>query len=307
MTAISQNASTALLNEKRFPLGLSERIKSIRSLYEEAKVARWDPYRDVAWRGLDATGVDARTAEAARRFWSQRAWTEYTGLAETPALLVRFCLELDREADPKYFLTVRNTEEAWSIECFHRIAEAMGGYLCEPTDAAWKPVYNQHLYKVALDARNALDPYVAVHCALEDGLEYDLFRAFGEHASQPVIRSVLDKVTASKLRHAKFGWLYLETRAARMDHRAREAVASHVVAWVGNVLWQGYHVPSLSSAIDTTCDVEDRRLLAAAGLGAAPAAEEEAVVIDALARARRRLAELDIELPLVQHPRLGGV
>ena len=58
-------------------------------------------------------------------------WIEATGLTETPALLMRFCMEAGREIDPKFYLTVRNTEEAWHVECFDRVAEAFGGRMTE--------------------------------------------------------------------------------------------------------------------------------------------------------------------------------
>lgn len=310
MTALQASpgtGTTAILVEQRFPLGLSTTIDSIRSLYEQAKVGRWDPYRDVAWDDLRASAFDEATRAAARRVWSRRAWTEYTGLAETPALLVRFCLELGREADPKYFLTVRNTEEAWHIECFHQIAENLGGYLDRPGDPAWEAVFNQHRYRLALDGRQPLDPYVAVHCAMEDGLEFDLSRLHRQHSAHPVVAAVMEKITQAKHRHASFGWLYLENRAAHMDAAGRAAVAEHIGRWIGEVLWKGYHVPTLATDIDTTQDAADRRLLAQAGLGAAEAAEEEAVLLDWLAHSRQRLGEFDIELPLIRHDRLGLV
>lgn len=310
MTALQAppaTGTTAILVEQRFPLGLSTTIDSIRSLYEQAKAGRWDPYRDVPWDDLRAGDFDAPTADAARRVWSRRAWTEYTGLAETPALLVRFCLELGREADPKYFLTVRNTEEAWHIECFHQIAENLGGYLDRPGDPAWEAVFNQHRYRVALDGRQPLDPYVAVHCAMEDGLEFDLSTLYRRHSAHPALAAVMEKITQAKQRHATFGWLYLASRAAQMDQAARTAVAEHIARWIGEVLWKGYHLPTLSSDIDTAQDAADRQRLAQAGLGAALAVDEEAVMVDWLARSRQRLGELDIELPLLRHARLGLV
>ncbi|QHE88648.1 hypothetical protein [Hydrogenophaga sp. BPS33] len=310
MTALQASpgtGTTAILVEQRFPLGLSTTIDSIRSLYEQAKVGRWDPYRDVVWDDLRASAFDEATRDAARRVWSRRAWTEYTGLAETPALLVRFCLEMGREADPKYFLTVRNTEEAWHIECFHQIAENLGGYLDRPVNPAWEAVFNQHRYRLALDGRQPLDPYVAVHCAMEDGLEFDLSTLYRQHSRHPVVATVMEKITQAKQRHATFGWLYLENRAAQMDATARTAVAEHIGRWIGEVLWKGYHVPTLATEIDTAQDREDRRLLAQAGLGAAVAADEEAVLLDWLTRSRQRLGELDIELPLMRHDRLGLV
>jgi hypothetical protein len=245
--------------------------------------------------------------EAARKVWSRRAWIEYTGLAETPALLIRFCLEPGREADPKYFLTVRNTEEAWHVECFHRMAEACGGYIDRPANAAWEPVINQTLYRQVLDAGQPLDEYVAVHCAVEDGLELELYTAYLENARDQVAHSLLERVVADKRRHAEFGWLYVASRAPQLDAAVKASTARAIAAWVEHVALAGYHVPSLASGIDTHGELAAAATVAAAGLGAVSSELEEAAFTAYMTRARQRLAELGIEVPPVRHARLGDV
>jgi hypothetical protein len=296
---------TPILVERRFPLDLAESVGAIRELYETGKASRWDPQRDVAWEQFDARAHDAATLAAARKVWSRRAWVEYTGLAETPALLIRFCLEAGREADPKYFLTVRNTEEAWHVESFHRMAEACGGYLDRPADAAWEGVINQSLYRRALDAGQPLDEYVAVHCALEDGLELELYTAYLANARDPVVYALLERVVADKRRHAEFGWLYLALRAPQLDAATRRATGVALAAWVRDVACCGYHVPSLATDIDARDEAAAAAAVAAAGLGAVGADEEEALAAAYLSRARQRLAELGLDVPAVPHARLG--
>ena len=105
-------------------------LPQIRELYDSGKAGRWNPHRDIDWSAtVRRSNMMHETREAARRTWSRRLWMEVTGLTETPALLVRFCMETGREIDPKFFLTVRNTEEAWHVECFERVTEAFGGRL----------------------------------------------------------------------------------------------------------------------------------------------------------------------------------
>jgi hypothetical protein len=184
--------------ERRFPLDLRESDNAIRRLYETAKQARWQPDADVPWQQFDASKFDQRDLLAARRVWSRRAWIESGGLAETPALLIRFCLELDREADPKYFLSVRNTEEAWHLECFHRYAQACGGYLERPAQRAWEPLFNRRLYRDALHAGMPIDAYVITHCAFVDELEFELARAWLAGTTEPVARAVLEHCVADR-------------------------------------------------------------------------------------------------------------
>ena len=92
-----------LLVERRFPLELNVTLPQIRELYDSGKAGRWNPQRDIDWSTLAADAYDAPMREAARRTWSRRLWMEVTGLTETPALLVRFCMETGRESDPKFF------------------------------------------------------------------------------------------------------------------------------------------------------------------------------------------------------------
>lgn len=298
---------TPILVERRFPLDLDRSIASIRALYETAKRERWIPSTALPWASIDVSSLDETTRDAARRVWSRRAWIEYTGLLETPALLIRFCLEAGREADPKYFLTVRNTEEAWHVESFHRYANALGGYLAAPADPRWEAVFNRTLYRQALHAGQSLDAYVAVHCALEDGLELELWSRYLENAIEPVAHALLDKVVAAKRRHAGFGWLYFEERAQRLDAAARAAISHELALWVERVAFAGHHVASLSTTIDATPDVEAAALASTAGLGAVPAEEERAAFAGYLARTRERFAQSGVSLATFTHPLCGTV
>lgn len=299
-------AATRILVERRFPLSLSRSIGTIRELYETAKAGHWDPNRQLSWSEFDASAYPLAVREAARRIWSRRAWLEYTGLSETPALLIRFCLEAGRESDPKLFLSVRNTEEAWHVECFHRLTELLGGYLDRPEEKAWEQVFDQGLYRLALDADQPLDEYVAVHCAFEDGLELALYEAYFDNAKDTLVSQMLQKVVADKRRHASFGWLYLESRVAQLDSRAGEAIVTRIGAWTRDVALAGYHVPSLSRVIDSSTLDESARLVAEAGLGAVDSDSECRVFVEFYARARERLAGYGLQLPSFDHPRLGS-
>lgn len=301
-----QAIPTSILVERRFPLELKRSIVSIRDLYETSKASKWTPAKDIAWHRFDATASEA-ARDAAGLVWSRRAWLEYTGLSETPALLIRFCLELDRESDPKYFLTVRNTEEAWHVESFHRYAKTLGGYINAPSDKRWETVLNRTLYRDALDASQSLDGYVAVHCAIEDGLELALYKLYASNAREPVAAQILAKAVAAKERHASFGWLYLEERAARMDDAAKAAIASQIESWLKHVAFAGYQIPSLSTGIDAGEYDAAATLAAEAGLGAATPAQEQQTFKQCIADARTRLVQLGFALPMLSHPALGEV
>jgi hypothetical protein len=304
---ITAQRATTMKVERRFPLDLHKADDDIRGLYEAAKNARWNPEADLPWDRNELAGLAPATRAAARRVWSRRAWVEYTGMTETPALLIRFCLELNRESDPKYFLTVRNTEEAWHVETYHRYAEACGGYVEAPANPAWEPVFNRTLYRDALNAEVSIDAYVAAHCAFVDGLEFELAKAWHANATEPLARAALARCLADYERHAAFGWMYARRRAATMDADLRERVAAALKRHIVDVEFAGYHCVSLATGIDTTTESADLDDVSRAGLGSPSAAEEVAIFRDWLTLSRDRFAELGLEIPAIRHGRLGSL
>ena len=299
------NRITPIKVERRFPLDLHTADDSIRRLYETAKEARWNPETDLPWETHALADVDSIVLLAAQRVWSRRAWVEYTGMTQTPALLIRFCLELNRESDPKYFLTVRNTEEAWHVASYHRYAEACGGYHEAPADPAWEAVFNQTLYRDALDADVPIDAYVAAHCAFVDGLEYELAEGWLRGAREPLARAILERCLPDYRRHAEFGWLYAQRRAIRMEPELRQRVAAALARHIETIEFAGYHCAALATQLDAHAETADLDRVAAAGLGAVSADDEVAIFGDWLARSRARFGELGLALPTFQHPRLG--
>lgn len=292
-----------LFVERRFPLEMNVTLPEIRALYDGGKAGRWDPFRDIDWAGLGADQYDAATRDAARLCWSRRSWVEATGLTETPALIVRLCMEAGREIDPKFYLTTRNTEEAWHVECFDRIAQGFGGRIETPSDAAYQGVFNRNLHRRVLDADQNLDAYVAAHSAFEDGLELELARVWREATTNPVIAAILDHVIIDRERHASFGWLYLEARQEGWTDEDRQAIADEIADYVRDVLLKGYHCPWLSPETAGK-EAEADALVAAAGLGAADPAAEAAAIAAYVANARARLAEWGITLPLFETNRM---
>ncbi|MCW5770034.1 MAG: hypothetical protein KIT16_00260 [Rhodospirillaceae bacterium] len=295
---------TAILVERRFPLDLSHTIATIRDLYDASKAARWDPIGDIPWDRFDVSTYDAATLAAARLSWSRRTWTEYTGLPETPALLIRFCLEVGREADPKYFLSVRSTEEAWHVEACHRFAKVLGGFVDAPADPAYAALFETAPHRRALDADISLDGYVAAHCAVEDGLELELWRGYLANARDPVAQALLARCVEDKKRHAAFGWLYLEERARNWDAPTRETVRAAVAALLQESELKGYHCAWLAGDMAADVVAADRAT-AAAGLGALTPEEEATILRNYMATAREKLHALGVELAPVDDPRTG--
>jgi hypothetical protein len=297
---------TPLLVEQRFPLDLDESDATIRSLYEDAKADRWDPFRDFDWSAIRASVTDPKARQALRLGYSRRAWHEYTGLSETPAVLIRFCLEAGREADPKYFLTVRNTEEAWHIECFHAVAKAAGGSHPEPGGAAFGEVFNARRHQLALDAASSLDAYVVTYCGLEDEIELRLAQASLSRSVTDPLRAMWQRIVTDRERHARFGWLYTARRAPLWDASTRDAILASLSDYVERRLFAGYQLASLAPAGVADEFVDAEAVLDAAQLGGVPAVVEREILHSSLAEARDRLRTLGLTVPVYVHPVHGS-
>jgi hypothetical protein len=212
-------------------------------------------------------------------------------------------MEAGREIDPKFYLTVRNTEEAWHVECLDRIAEAFGGRIAAPADKVYEGAFNRNLHRRVMNAEQSLDSYVTCFAAFEDGLELELCRTWRDHATNPTIAAVLDRVIADKERHAAFGWLYVTSRAPQWTAQHRALVAEELTANIRETELKGYHCPWLApehAAAEAQADV----LTASAGLGGAPRVAEEDTIVRYTGNARRRLAELGVTLPMFESNRM---
>jgi hypothetical protein len=298
---------TAINVERRFPLDLRQSDQAIGDLYEKAKQGRWIPSSDIPWDLFKPAKQDALTLDAARKVWSRRAWLEYTGLAETPALLIRLCLELGSEVDPKYFLTVRNTEEAWHVESFHRYAEACGGFLDTPVNPQWQPLFNLGLHRDALDSKRSVDGHVLTHCLFGDGLELTLSRAWHANTHEQVAKALLERCIADRERHARFGWLYIERRAVHMSDEERVVATQMLTTHLIQVELEGARCVGLSSSIDASEDIKELNLVANAGMGAVTAQAEIEVFTQYVADCREKLQNIGLNLPLLSHPTLGSI
>jgi hypothetical protein len=301
------NEPIPILVERRFPLKLSQEIPALRRLYDDSKAARWDPRRDIPWAQMAVDQLSNAARAAAAATWRRRAWVEATALIETPALVVRFCMELGREAETRMFLTVRNTEEAWLIECCDGLARAFASPEAPPParpgSDAYASLFNRSAHRTVFDSRIPLDALVAINCLFEDGLERDLAIAQGANTTHPVAAAILARMAEVKARHESFAQIYLAHRAPGWTDADRAAIADRLVAHVNDVELAGYHLPWLAANAAAAESAADA-VTAAAGLGAATPETEAAILRATMARTRRFLAELGVTLPEFAHPAL---
>ncbi len=284
------------LIERRFPLHLEPHMQTIRGLYHAAKAAHWDPEKHIPWAKFDAAAYSAAQLRAAALSWSRRAWTEYGGLPETPAILIRFCLEHGGESDPKMFLTVRGSEEAWHTECCWRFAGLAGGYSEKPANDEYARLFNQDFHREAFEPGISVDAYIAVHSAILDGIDLELNRGYLRHATDPVAVAILKRLVQDKERHVAFGWVYLTERTAQWDEAARAEISAEIDQALEGLLLSGAICAWLAPGGIAADIVAADQITREAGLGAMSVVEESAVVTQFLGDAREHLARLGVAI-----------
>ncbi|HET7672527.1 MAG TPA: hypothetical protein VFK84_19115 [Burkholderiales bacterium] len=201
---------------------------------------------------------------------------------------MRFCLERQRESDPKYFLSLRGSEEAWHLDACHGFAERLGGFIAQPSNAAYAQRFNQTLHREVLDADFGLDAYVGAYVALREHLEAALLEASLAATRVPAMTQALELMLRDKRRHAQFGWLYLAERKLEANQ-----IAERAAQMLERFYASGLMVPGYDRAADEVAQAIEAA--AQAGLGFAAFADQHAALQRALAEGRERLAALGVE------------
>jgi hypothetical protein len=211
---------------------------------------------------------------------------------------VRFCLERQRESDPKYFLSLRGSEEAWHLDACHGMADRLGGFITQPANPDYAARFNQTLHREVLDADCGLDAYLGAYVALREHLEAALLEAARAATREPAMAQALNLMLRDKRRHAQFGWLYLAQRKADLDAPALAQRAGEMLErfYVNGLMVPGYQpeiAGDVAAAIETA---------AAAGLGFSSLEEQTRTLQAALEDARTRFAALSIDAAGLRMP-----
>lgn len=286
-----------MLIERRFPVRLGQKVETLHRAYDVEKAAHWNPVGDIPWARLDADSLDGQARDAARRMWSRRLWAAWGFLSETPATLIRLCLELDRPISPKFFLTVRNTQEACHIDVMQRLAEAHGGYLAEPAAPAYASILHRDLSQRVLHADTFIDGFILAHGAVKIGAEAALYARHGEGVENDAVAAVLRHIAEDKRRHAAFGWDFIAERVAAWSEADRAAAQDEVTRLMDEIVLSGFLSPFMAAEGLAAAECGAEELCAARGLGSAPRAAQLQIMADYLDSVRMRLDAWGIALP----------
>ncbi len=286
-----------MLIERRFPVRLRPQVASLEGAYHDEKSAHWNPVSDIPWNLLDADGLEQRDRDAARLMWSRRLWAAYGYLSETPATLIRLCLELDRPISPKFFLTVRNTQEACHIDVMQKMAEAYGGYLSKPDVPAYAALLNLDLSQRVLHADTTVDAYILAHCAIKIGAEAVLYTLFNTAVKNDAIAAALSFIAGDKRRHAAFGWDFIADRIYTWGDADRAAAKVEIARVVDEIILSGYLTPFCAADGIAEQEKAAEEHAAATGLGSAGGVRQRQALASYLSETRERLQALSIDVP----------
>jgi hypothetical protein len=285
------------LSERRFPLNLTERMDKVGHIWSLAKASTWDPVTDVPWDQLDTGKYTEEQLYAARVFWSRRAWSEYTGLAESPTVLLRFAFEGDREPEIKFALASKLIDEAKHIEASCMLAEKLGGYLPEPPEGAPKNRVVAGLRERGMNPDYTPEAVIACWHCVSEYFAVTMFRVRRNHTTDPVAKFVLGKILADESRHINMGWEYLAYRLPKAPAEIRQNVRTAMMDVIENIELGGFHSSSTPKGGEPDLFQKLDAIVAEAGLGAAPAEEEQKTFNETLAEIQRRANALGIDLP----------
>ncbi|HTI56673.1 MAG TPA: ferritin-like domain-containing protein, partial [Verrucomicrobiae bacterium] len=185
---------SAYLAETRYPLELAPAMPDVWALWQRAKTLEWDPETDIPWEELHPERYPEAQIMAARLHWSRRTWGEYGAISESPALLLRFCLE-NRRPDLRFFFTMRTQEEGRHAEASWLMAERLGGYFPQPQNPPTVTAVGTHgVRRMAFDPDTSLEGiFASLVCAAEEIL-IDAFKATVHKATNPAVRRLMELI-----------------------------------------------------------------------------------------------------------------
>ncbi|HEV8439064.1 MAG TPA: hypothetical protein VGT40_13285 [Methylomirabilota bacterium] len=309
MMPIEQERRRRYLPEERYPLSLRPAMPDVWELWQRAKRLEWDPQTDIPWEELRPERYTAAQILAARMYWSRRTWGEYGAISESPALLLRFCLE-NRHPDLRFFFTMRTMEEGRHAEASWLMAERLGGYFSEPQNPPTVGAVGTHgVRRMAFDPDAALEGiFASLVCAAEEIL-IDVFRATVDRATNPAVRRMMELILRDEVRHIAFGWQCLDAWAPSFAPETVQNIERAVVTMIEQVEFRGYRNLwlALEGGDATPAEIDADRVSCEAGLGGSAPEDEMRVFPEFLGKIRKRMAPWGVTIPFFDHPRLGRV
>ena len=218
--------------------------------------------------------------DAARRFWSERTWSEF---AAVPAVLA-----LVREGAPLDTLgayTAIADDEVRHALLSRELAQRLGGYVDEiPEGLAYAP------RGLATPSDVPAHVWAMANGCFSETVSLALIRARHAATKHPVERAVLAETLKDEAVHVRVAWELAEGLLPTLDSGTRTDLRGYG-ADLAEMLRRTFGTQGLSPALSRT-EKRLRDRTAEAGLGALDADSENKVVDEALADIDERLRPL---------------
>jgi hypothetical protein len=221
-------------------------------------------------------GISKPVREAARMFWSERAWSEYAALPALSQVLLRIVAERGPFGEVASVSGILH-DEALHTALSQRVAEAFGGYVAEVPDHLMTDPY-------ALAAPNSLHlgAWLVAGGCIAETISRALIQARLKHTKSPQLRAVIQRTLRDENVHVAFAWSAAKRVVARLTQPERGLLLELAEPTV-NAVYQMQCTAGMKAAAQRA----ERRLrqrVADAGLGSCPPDVENAAVRECIAK-----------------------
>lgn len=293
--------------EKRFPLNLKPELPEIRALWDLSNKLAWDPNTAIPWDQFDRTKYTQEQLDAAALYWSRRAWTEYTGTAESPAVLLRLIMEPGHDIDSKLFWSMQTLEETRHCIASYQFAELLGGYHSAPPMQPPKSTLHRGIRDKVLDPSISFDAFVLAHICIGETIAAKMFEERYKTATDPVAKELVRLILRDESRHINFGWKYMAQRVKSLTPEGIKEIERVATDVMENSELKGFHCIWLVPQAHTQPLIDASNITAEAGLGGASAEDELRALVESVGDIRERMKDWGVNIPVFEHPILGTV
>lgn len=294
----SRVTDTILGEPKRFfPLHFRTEVKSIREIYEAAKRQQWNAATDIPWDRFDRSKYTPEQLDAARKFWSHRAWIEYQGgVFSTAAELTRYAINGSKDIDLKLFIALKIAEEARHAEASYMFAEVLGGYYPAPADPRMIRQMDYGLAERVLH-ENLSTACTVIHMWAGEMVASELFMKRYEVTTDPIAKEVCRLILRDEVRHVKVGELYLAEKIPQMTAAERDEVQAAIQYEIEEIELKGFHGFKKDTQEHEIHEREAFALARQAGLGATSPEDQAECLKQAYAKMRATITGWGLSLP----------
>lgn len=223
----------------------------------------------------DENAPSLPACDEARRFWSERAWSEFAAIpamGQTTLAGVRGGMSLDALG----VLTQIASDEVAHTEISRDLANELGGYVEDiPSGLHYQPAV------LAQPSEMSLGAWIVANGCISETLSLELMRIRLPYARHPRVRATLQRIHQDEAVHARAGWMLAEQVLPTLSEGTREELAEYALALIETLrkTW-------VTSGLPTEVRREARRIrevTSEQGLGAAPPDEADAALETKLA------------------------